>query len=187
MDGWVNGWAHVKPLKSNKSWPNRDNSIMDILDILLDTLLKPPEPFIGLFLGWLMDGSFFWHFDSLLKPPQPVTGLFLLLESTIYRLPTKLREGNIFSCVYQSVFKSGFPNDHYLDVFKLVHLGTLLASVLPTHLGTTPYLWPPIHMKISSYPGSPKFFSWISLYRDPSQNLLESWWLAFDWRPSCFR
>ena len=49
VDGWVNGWAHVKPLKSNKSWPNRDNSIMDILDILLDILLKPPQPFIGLF------------------------------------------------------------------------------------------------------------------------------------------
>ena len=49
MDGWVNGWAHVKPLKSNKSGPNLDNSIMDILDILLDILLKPPQPFIGLF------------------------------------------------------------------------------------------------------------------------------------------
>ena len=47
VDGWVNGWAHVKPLKSNKSWPNWDNSIMDILDILL----KPPQPFIGLFLS----------------------------------------------------------------------------------------------------------------------------------------
>ena len=43
-------WAHVKPLKSNKSWPNRDNSIMDILDILLDILLKPPQPLMGLFL-----------------------------------------------------------------------------------------------------------------------------------------
>ena len=49
VDGWINGWAHVKPLKSNKSWPNWDNSIMDILDILLDILLKPPQPFIGLF------------------------------------------------------------------------------------------------------------------------------------------
>ena len=49
VDGWVNGWAHVKPLKSNKSWPNRDNSIMNILDILLDILLKLPQPFIGLF------------------------------------------------------------------------------------------------------------------------------------------
>ena len=49
VDGWVNGWPHVKLLKSNKSWPNRDNSIMDILDILLDILLKPPQPFIGLF------------------------------------------------------------------------------------------------------------------------------------------
>ena len=52
VDGWVNGWAHVKPLKSNKSWPNWDNSIMDILDILLDILLKPPQPFIGLFLPY---------------------------------------------------------------------------------------------------------------------------------------
>ena len=50
VDGCVNGWAHVKPLKSNKSWPNRDNSIMDILDILLDILLKPPQPLMGLFL-----------------------------------------------------------------------------------------------------------------------------------------
>ena len=46
---WVDGWAHVKPLKSNKSRPNRDNSIMDILDILLDILLKPPQPLMGLF------------------------------------------------------------------------------------------------------------------------------------------
>ena len=54
VDGWVNGWAHVKPLKSNKSWPNRDNSIMDIFDILLDILLKPPQPFKGLFfLVWV--------------------------------------------------------------------------------------------------------------------------------------
>ena len=50
VDGCVKGWAHVKPLKSNKSWPNRDNSIMDIL---LDILLKPPQPLMGLFLGGL--------------------------------------------------------------------------------------------------------------------------------------
>ena len=55
VDGWVNGWAHVKPLKSNKSWPNRDNSIMDILDILLDILLKPPQPSIGLFFIYVTD------------------------------------------------------------------------------------------------------------------------------------
>ena len=53
VDGCINGWAHVKPLKSNKSWPNWDNSIMDILDILLDILLKPPQPLMGLFLGGL--------------------------------------------------------------------------------------------------------------------------------------
>ena len=50
VDGCINWWAHVKPLKSNKSWPNWDNSIMDILDILLDILLKPPQPLMGLFL-----------------------------------------------------------------------------------------------------------------------------------------
>ena len=48
MDGWVNGWPDVKSLKSNKSWPIRDNSIMDIF---LDILLKPPQPFIGLFFS----------------------------------------------------------------------------------------------------------------------------------------
>ena len=26
---------------------------MDILDILLDILLKPPQPFIGLFFAWV--------------------------------------------------------------------------------------------------------------------------------------
>ena len=46
MDEWVNGWPHVKSLKSNKSRPIRDNSIMDIF---LDILLKPPQPLMGLF------------------------------------------------------------------------------------------------------------------------------------------
>ena len=55
VDGCINGWAHVKPLKSNKSWPNRDNSIMDILDILLDILLKPPQPLMGLFFTPMCD------------------------------------------------------------------------------------------------------------------------------------
>ena len=51
---WVDGWAHVKSLKYNESWPNWDNSIMDILDIYLDILLKPPQPFMGLFLDSLL-------------------------------------------------------------------------------------------------------------------------------------
>ena len=62
VDGWVSGWAHVKPLKSNKSWPNWDNSIMDILDILLDILLKPPQPFIRLFFK--MFSTHFKHKNS---------------------------------------------------------------------------------------------------------------------------
>ena len=82
VDGCINGWAHVKPLKSNKSWPNWDNSIMDILDILLDILLKPPQPFIGLFflislthspndigiyymqLVFQVTSFWTWHFDT---------------------------------------------------------------------------------------------------------------------------
>ena len=64
VDGWVNGWAHVKPLKSNKSWPDRDNSIMDILDILLDILLKPPQPFILTYWQrkWLEYYQISWRF-----------------------------------------------------------------------------------------------------------------------------
>ena len=50
MDEGGNGWPHVKSLKSNKSRPNQDDSIMDILDIFLDILLKPPQPLMGLFL-----------------------------------------------------------------------------------------------------------------------------------------
>ena len=58
---------------------------MDILDILLDILLKPPQPFIGLFLtiDVLCITDNFEHsfdiltFDFLLKPPQPTTGIFL--------------------------------------------------------------------------------------------------------------
>ena len=65
VDGWVNGWAHVKPLKSNKFWPNWDNSIMDILDILLDILLKPPQPFIGLFCRFAKRGEIsVWRFRN---------------------------------------------------------------------------------------------------------------------------
>ena len=68
VDGWVNGWAHIKLLKSNKSWPNQDNSIMDILDILLDILLKPPQPFIGLFLK-------IWHWLNICKTVHPQISL----------------------------------------------------------------------------------------------------------------
>ena len=46
MDEWVNGWPHVKSLKSNKSLPIQDNSIMDIF---LDILLKPLSPLWGYF------------------------------------------------------------------------------------------------------------------------------------------
>ena len=60
MDEWVNGWPHVKSLKSNKSWPNEENSI---LDIFFDILLKPPQPLMGLFLCFR---------NLLVKPGQPL-------------------------------------------------------------------------------------------------------------------
>ena len=36
---------------------------MDILDILLDILLKPPQPFIGLFFMNLINSQSVWPFD----------------------------------------------------------------------------------------------------------------------------
>ena len=50
VDGRVNGWAHVKSLKSNK---------FDLIEIIQlwtfwtfwDILLKPPQPLMGLFLS----------------------------------------------------------------------------------------------------------------------------------------
>ena len=41
---------------------------MDILDILLDILLKPPQPFIGLFLALhyygKIEGNKYLHFET---------------------------------------------------------------------------------------------------------------------------
>ena len=42
VDGWINGWAHVKSLKSN-------NSIMDILDIFWTFHLNHLSPLWGYF------------------------------------------------------------------------------------------------------------------------------------------
>ena len=69
VDGYVNGWAHVKSLKSNKSWPDRDNSIMDIFGHFLDILLKPPQPFIGLFLKYMH--SILQQIEEFYFPDRP--------------------------------------------------------------------------------------------------------------------
>ena len=45
---------------------------------------------------WLMDGSFFWHFDFLLKSPQPFTGLFFLyfrLQIVLYLHSDSIHHG----------------------------------------------------------------------------------------------
>ena len=50
MDGWVNGWAHVKSL-------NQMN--LDIINyghfghFIGHFYLKPPQPLMGLFFSWL--------------------------------------------------------------------------------------------------------------------------------------
>ena len=50
---WVDWWAHVKSLKSNKSWPNQDNSIMDIFDNFLTFYLNHLSPLWGYFFASL--------------------------------------------------------------------------------------------------------------------------------------
>ena len=52
VGGWVGQWVGLGQMTNNciSPPPNRDNSIMDILDIFLDILLKPPQPLMGLFL-----------------------------------------------------------------------------------------------------------------------------------------
>ena len=52
---WVNGWPHVKSLKSNKSWPNLYNSITDILDIFWTFYLNHLSPLQGYFFNF--DGN----------------------------------------------------------------------------------------------------------------------------------
>ena len=51
VDGWVNGWADVKSLKSNKSWPNQDNSIIDIFDIFWTFYFNHLSPLWGYFFS----------------------------------------------------------------------------------------------------------------------------------------
>ena len=92
VDGWVNGWAHVKPLKSNKSWPNRDNSIMDILDILLDILLKPPQPFIGLFFNFfIMTNADIPFLSTLRKPETQTLGGLVIWNFSVWLILKKLQ------------------------------------------------------------------------------------------------
>ena len=49
VDGWVNGWGQVKWLKFNKSWPNRDNSIL-FEDLWF---VATPPPMDGCVGGWV--------------------------------------------------------------------------------------------------------------------------------------
>ena len=67
MDDWVDVWVMLNHLKLNQSWPNWGNSIMDVLDIFWTFLLKPPQPFIGLYIlgfGWSVSDLWLieWHF-----------------------------------------------------------------------------------------------------------------------------
>ena len=119
VDGWVNGWAHVKPLKSNKSWPNRDNSIMDILDILLDILLKPPQPFIGLFfifqtwiqvLKWSVADA---HPDSQVLSILKFSGLFEICMTGIFY---SLKDTLLFKCSEFLILWSFWSSPHQMHI-----------------------------------------------------------------------
>ena len=50
---WINGWGQVKSQKFNKSWPNRDNSIL-FEDLLF---VETPPPMGGSMGSW-EDGWF---------------------------------------------------------------------------------------------------------------------------------
>ena len=81
VDGWVNGWAHVKSLKSNKSWPNQDNSIMDIFDIFWTFYLNHLSPLWGYFLfftDWNMILKIVYSGIVIIKMYVSVHNLFLL-------------------------------------------------------------------------------------------------------------
>ena len=47
--GWVDGWGHVKSLKSNKFWSNWDNSIL-FEDLWF---VGTPPPIGGCMGGWV--------------------------------------------------------------------------------------------------------------------------------------
>ena len=50
VGGWVDGWDQVKWLKFNKSWPNRDNSIL-FEDLWFVETLPPMDGVCGLLGG----------------------------------------------------------------------------------------------------------------------------------------
>ena len=54
---------------------------MDILDILLDILLKPPQPFIGLFLYFDISNPIADFFTSFLGSSS---GTFLIIVSVFF-------------------------------------------------------------------------------------------------------
>ena len=140
VDGWVNGWAHVKPLKSNKSWPNRDNSIMDILDILLDILLKPPQPFIGLFLHLKLERVVKWKTKKQ-NMKGKIPGLLYVFEVGKRNAKNK-KSSQFWTCIFLSEPVSESP----LWIVRLLVVevvvpsrGVVLWSMLNFTLSTCQY------------------------------------------------
>ena len=114
VDGCVNGWAHVKPLKSNKSWSNQDNSIMDILDILLDILLKPPQPLMGLFL--VIPGPFEYFPENGWSQKIKV---FLMKEQSLPPYQFSLRGRGIKICELQRLLHQWMDGWAFVKLLKI--------------------------------------------------------------------
>ena len=71
---------------------------------------------------WLMDGSFFCHFDFLLKAPQPFTGLFFVILA---------QKGlKTYLLTYFGIFLNMLPYDHSRAVVSTFQKKTPLLLLL---------------------------------------------------------
>ena len=86
VDGWVKGWAHVKLLKI-------DLNLIKIIQFraFWTFLLKPPQPFTGLFLWLILQGLGPW-FPEIPRSatgthnPNIITKFLMVLLETFNRL-----------------------------------------------------------------------------------------------------
>ena len=87
VDGWVNGWADVKSLKLNKSWPNQDNSIIDILDIFWTFYLIHLSPLWGYFFFVLINIFSGGNYRQNMFQVNSFAQLFSLEDWSLWDLP----------------------------------------------------------------------------------------------------
>ena len=115
VDGWVNGWAHVKSLKSNKPWPNWDNSIMDILDIFWTFYLK--------------------HFSYFFVQPTSALHHSLLCGGMVNQwLFSVIRNSSLYHQIFKGVLSSSQQNPRAFSVPSTIELtdNTMIESLSRT-------------------------------------------------------